>query len=52
MIRMAANSKQKDRLFALKMLLATAGLIYAAIYCSHHPGEFWKILLKAILSPF
>jgi hypothetical protein len=49
---MAGNPQQNDRLSALKMALAVAGVIFAVVYCITHPGEWWKILLKAIFSPF
>jgi hypothetical protein len=48
---MAADPEQKDRFSALKTVLAIAGVILAVVYWSTHPGEWWKILLKAIFSP-
>jgi hypothetical protein len=51
MIRMDARLNHKDRFAGLKMLLAIAVLVCVAIYCVYHPGEWWRVLLKASFSP-
>jgi hypothetical protein len=47
MIRMAASRVQKDSLSSLKTLLANAAAFCVVIFCSTHPGEWWKVLLDA-----
>ncbi|MFP5236030.1 MAG: hypothetical protein ACLGSD_09005 [Acidobacteriota bacterium] len=51
LIPMPAISEHKDRISALKVVVAMACLVGVVIYCSFHPGEWWKVLLKAIFSP-